>query len=179
MKITSIIAAVLGAIFRVIMAVAVVYVIYRGAGICYDYGYRIFTETAVSSGEGRQVTVTISPEMSVMDIGKLFESRGLVRDGRLFMLQYYLSEYREDVGPGTFDLSTSMTAEEMMQAMVVEKEEEDGEEDSSGSEDMSGEEGSSETGIPPAGGMAPEADPAGEETAGDDLEGASGETDVQ
>ena len=73
----------------------------------------------MSAGEGRTVTVTVSPDMSPLDIGKLFEGRGLVRDARLFALQYYLSEYREDVGPGTFDLSTAMTAEEMMQAMVV------------------------------------------------------------
>lgn len=151
MKVTSIIAAVAGAIFRVVAAVAVVYAIYRGAGMCYDYGYRIFTEPAMTSGEGRTVTVTITPDMSAMDIGKLFEGRGLVRDARLFMMQYYLSEYREDVGPGTFDLSTAMTAEEMMQAMVVEKEEEEGEGDSSGRGSESGEGSSSSENGPPAG----------------------------
>ena len=112
------IAAVLGAKLRVVLAVAAVYVIYRGALLCYDYGYRIFTEPAVSSGEGRTVTVAITEEMSPADIGRLFESKGLVKDGRLFMLQYYLSEFREDVGPGVFELSTSMTAEEMMEAMA-------------------------------------------------------------
>ena len=174
MKVTSIIAAVAGAIFRVVAAVAVVYVIYRGAGMCYDYGYRIFTEPAMTSGEGRTVTVTITPDMSAMDIGKLFEGRGLVRDARLFMLQYYLSEYREDVGPGTFDLSTSMTAEEMMQAMVVEKEEEE-----EGAEDPSGEEGSSQTAYPPAGGLSPGADGLGEDSLAGDGGEASGEPDVQ
>ena len=118
MKIGSMVAAVLGAILRVVVAIAAVYVIYRGALLCYDYGYRIFTEPAVSSGEGRTVTVAITEEMSPADIGRLFESKGLVRDGRLFMLQYYLSEFREDVGPGIFELSTSMTAEEMMEAMA-------------------------------------------------------------
>ena len=147
MKVTSVIAAVMGAIFRVVMAVAVVYLIYRGAGICYEYGYRIFTEPAMTTGEGRTVTVTISPDMSVSDIGKLFEGRGLVRDARLFVLQYYLSEYREDVGPGTFELSTAMTAEEMMQAMVVVTDEEEEGEDSSRGES------SSSTGLPPAGGI--------------------------
>lgn len=118
MKAGSVIAAVLGAILRVVVAVAAVYVIYRGALLCYDYGYRIFTEPAVSSGEGRTVTVAITEEMSPADIGRLFESKGLVRDARLFMLQYYLSEFREDVEPGIFELSTSMTAEEMMEAMA-------------------------------------------------------------
>lgn len=128
MKTGSMISAVFGAIFKVIFTVLAVYLIYCGATICYDYGNRIFTEPAVSAGEGRTVTVAVTEDMSPSDIGKLFESRGLVRDARLFTLQYYLSEYREDVGPGVFDLSTSMTAEEMMAAMVVPEEEEDSEE---------------------------------------------------
>lgn len=169
MKVTSIVAAVMGAIFRVVMAVAVVYFIYRGAGICYEYGDRIFTEPAISAGEGRTVTVTVSPEMSAFDIGKLFESRGLVRDAKLFVLQYYLSEYRADVGAGTFELSTAMTVEEMMEAMVVPEEEEDG----TGSSGKKGGTGNaSGTGNPPAGGSAsqsstPESDAAGQSGAGE------------
>ena len=94
MKVLNIISAVAGAIFRLVTAIAVVYLIYQGAGICYDYGYRIFTEPAISAGEGRTVTVTITEKMSPMEIGELFESRGLVRDAKLFTMQYYLSEYR-------------------------------------------------------------------------------------
>lgn len=127
MKVLNVIAAVAGAIFRLVVAIAVVYLIYQGAEICYDYGYRIFTEPAVSSGEGRTITVTITESMSPLEIGELFESRGLVRDAKLFTMQYYLSEYTKDVGAGTFELSTAMTAEEMMAAMVVEKDESDGE----------------------------------------------------
>ena len=123
MEIKNVIAAVLGAIFRVVVAVLLVYVIYRGATVCYDYGYRIFTEPPVSAGEGRTVTVAITEDMSPSDIGRLFESRGLVRDARLFTLQYYLSEYRKEVGPGIFELSTAMTAEQMMEAMVIPEEE--------------------------------------------------------
>lgn len=153
MKVTSIIAAVAGAIFRVVVAVAVVYLIYKGTGICYDYGYRIFTEPAVSSGEGRTVTVTITPDMSALEIGELFESRGLVRDSKLFVLQYYLSEYVKEVEPGTFELSTSMTVEDMMAAMVG-PEEEEGDGGASGGRASGGGSGSSESN-PPAGGSAP------------------------
>lgn len=118
MKVSSVIGAVLGAIFRVVVVVAAAYYIYQGSMIAYDYGYRIFTEPAVSSGEGRKISVSITSDMSPFDIGKLFESKGLVRDGKLFVLQYYLSEFREDVTTGTFELSTAMTAEQMMEAMA-------------------------------------------------------------
>ena len=129
MKVLNIISAVAGAIFRLVTAIVVDYVIYQGAGICYDYGYRVFTEPAVAIVEGRSVTVTITEDMSAFEIGKLFESRGLVRDAKLFTIQYYLSEYLKDVGPGTFELSTAMTAEDMMAAMVVEDPEEDSEDE--------------------------------------------------
>lgn len=131
MKSSNLIVAVLGAIFRVVVAIAAVYIIYQGAILCYNYGYRIFTEPAVSAGEGRTVTVAITDDMSPKEIGQLFENKGLVRDARLFMLQYYLSEYVKDVKPGIFELSTSMTAEEMMEAMTAT---EDGDQDQSAGE---------------------------------------------
>ena len=123
MKSGNVILAVVGAIIRVVVTIGVVFVIYKGALLCYDYGYRIFTEPAMTSGDGRQVTVAITENMSVSEIGKLFESKGLVRDSKLFILQYYLSEFRADVGAGVFELSTSMTVEEMMEAMVVKEDE--------------------------------------------------------
>lgn len=118
MKPMNIVAAVVGTVLRVVVTILVVYCIYRGAILCYNYGYRVFAEPAMTTGEGRTVTVTVTEDMSPLDIGKLFESKGLVRDAKLFMLQYYFSEYFKDVKPGTFELSNRMTAEEMMGVMA-------------------------------------------------------------
>lgn len=118
MKTEKLVTAVLGAILKVVVVVAVVYIIYRGATMGYDYGYRIFTEPAMSAGEGRTVEVTLKPDMSAMEVGQLMEDKGLCRDAKLFALQYLLSEYKEDVKPGTYEVSTAMTAEEIMAAMV-------------------------------------------------------------
>jgi len=129
MKTSSVVGAVLGVVLKGVAIVVIVYLIYLGSEVCYSYGYRIFTEPAVTSQEhARTVKVTVTPEMSPWEIGKLFESRGLVRDAKLFVMQYYLSEYVKDVEPGVFELNTSMTAEEMMAAMVPEKTEEGEEE---------------------------------------------------
>ncbi len=118
MKTGKLVTAVLGAILKVVVVVAVVYIIYRGATMGYDYGYRIFTEPAMSSGEGRTVEVVLKPDMSAMEVGQMMEDKGLSRDAKLFALQYLLSEYKEEVKPGTYEVSTSMTAEEIMAAMV-------------------------------------------------------------
>lgn len=116
----NLVGAVFGAIFKVLCTVLVVLVIYRGAVVCYDYGYRIFMEPAVSAGEGRKITVTIPADMSAQEMGELFANKGLIKDVRLFVLQYYFSEYRKEIQSGTFELSTAMTAEEMMEAMASE-----------------------------------------------------------
>lgn len=126
MKDGKLLTAVFGSIWKVIVAVVVTLFIYRGAAICYDYGYRIFTEPAMTAGEGRNVSVTVTEDMSAFEIGELMKSKGLTRDSRLFALQYLLSEYREDVKPGTYEVSTSMTAEEIMAAMVPAVSEDDG-----------------------------------------------------
>ncbi len=122
-NIVSLIATVVGIILRGAALIAVVYLICHWAAICYDYGYRIFTEPAMSAGEGRTITVSVTEDMSPLDVGALLEQKGLVRDDKLFALQYIFSEYYKDVKPGVFELNTSMTSEEMMAVMAAETEE--------------------------------------------------------
>lgn len=117
--------AVSGTILKVIVTILVVMVIYKGAITAYDYGYRIFMEPAMSSGEGREVTVTLKEGMSPMEMGDMMVSKGLSRDARLFALQYLFSEFRKEVAPGTYELSTAMTAEEIFEAMIPVTEEEE------------------------------------------------------
>ncbi len=108
----------LSIIIKIIVALLLILVVWRGSVALYEYGYRIFMEPAMTEGEGRVVTVEITPEMEAEDIGKLFEEKGLIRDAGLFKWQYQLSEYVKKVQPGTFELSTAMTVEEMMQVMA-------------------------------------------------------------
>lgn len=118
MKTSKLVAMVCSVILKVAVIIAVIFVIYRGAMLCYDYGYRIFAEPAISAGEGRSVTVTVTEDMSPKEIGTLLLSKGLIRDEKLFVLQYYFSEFQKEVKPGTFELTTAMTVEEMMEVMA-------------------------------------------------------------
>lgn len=119
MKSERLIGVVISAILKLVVAVAVVYAVYQGAMTCYSYGYRIFTEPAVSSGTGRVVTITLKEDATATELGELFAEKGLVKDAKLFALQYMFSEYRKDLIPGTYELSTAMTAEEMMEVMAT------------------------------------------------------------
>lgn len=121
MKITDVIVTVCSTIIKIAVAIIVVVVIYRGALTAYDYGYRIFQEDPISSGQGYTITVNITEDMSAKEMGEMLYAKGLIRDEKLFVIQYMLSEFKEDLLPGEHDLSTAMTVEEMMEEMTKEK----------------------------------------------------------
>ncbi len=116
MSLKDVIFAIFETAFKLAAAVIIVVMIYRGANLAFDYGYRIFQEPPMSE-VGRDVTVTIPEGMSAEEMGELFYQKGLIRDVNLFRLQYLLSEFKEELKPGKFILSTSMQVEEMMEVM--------------------------------------------------------------
>lgn len=117
MKVRDVIFAIFETIIKLVIAVIVVVMIYRGANFAFDYGYRIFWEKPMSE-VGRDVTVTIPEGMTAEEMGELFYQKGLIRDVNLFRLQYLFSEFKDELKPGEFVLSTSMQVEEMFETMA-------------------------------------------------------------
>lgn len=124
---------VIGSTFELIVKAAflifVITYIIKAATSAYEYGYRVFTEEPVSQGEGRTISVSVEEPVSVKDVGKMLEERGLIRDANLFVIQELLSENHNKIQPGIYDLSTAMTAEEMLSVMAADAPEEGGDAD--------------------------------------------------
>lgn len=118
MKTSRVIGAAAGAVLKAAVAAILIAGIYKVSLTAYDYGYRIFGEPPISEGEGRTVTVTIPEGKSVTEIGEILVERGLLRDAKLFSIQEKVSTYKDKLRPGIYELSTSMTAEEMMAIMA-------------------------------------------------------------
>ena len=127
MKVRDIVLTVCETILKIAIIAIIVMFIYKGALLAYDYGYRIFEEPPMAGEgmEGREVVVTIPEGMSAKEMGQLLFMKGLIRDEKLFLIQHMLSEYKKDLLPGTFTLSTSMTVDEMLKAMTIEPETEE------------------------------------------------------
>lgn len=117
MNTKQMIVAVLGMIFRVAIAVLAIVLVYKGAVTAYDYGYRVFQEPPVAEKPGADVQVEITVGKSALQIGEILESKGLIRDAKLFYVQNLLSHYKDKLRAGVYILNTSMTMEEMMQIM--------------------------------------------------------------
>lgn len=124
MNTKQIVVAVFGTVLKVAVAAVVILLVYKGAVIGYDYGYRVFQEEPVSESPGRDVQVDITVGKSTLQIGELLESKGLIRDARLFYIQNLLSHYKDALKPGSYTLNTSMTMGEMMEVMSPQESEE-------------------------------------------------------
>ena len=147
MKITEIIGGTVELIIKIAAFVFIVMFVFRSASTAYDYGFRVFAEEPVSEGEGRTISIYVEENVSVKEIGQMLQEKGLIRDANLFVIQELLSENHGKIQSGIYDLSTAMTAEEMLNVMSADApEEEDAasgdEQSSTGSTDTGLEEGS-------------------------------------
>ncbi len=125
MKAGYLIAAAVEMIVKVVILAAVVLFIFRGATQAYNFGYKVFADEPMSISGGRTITVGISDSMSTSDIAQMLEEKGLIEDAKLFVVQELLSAHHGEIAPGIYDLSTAMTAQEMLALMAAPAEEED------------------------------------------------------
>jgi UPF0755 protein len=98
----------------------------------YEFGYRVFTESAIDEAPGKDVMVLVKEDMSQKEIAEMLEEKGLIRDSRLFLLQLKLSAYSGKLIPGVYTLNTAMEPKEMMVVMATVPEAETETEDTSG-----------------------------------------------
>lgn len=116
-------------IIKILVYVFILLVVVLAGKTAYEFGHDIFDqEPADTEASAQEVTVTITAEMSVYEIGKVLESKGLVEQPRVFWVQEKLSDYSGEIKPGTYVLNTAQTVDEMLKIMSSEEtEEEDGE----------------------------------------------------
>lgn len=147
MNVKYLVGAVIEAIIKVIVIAVVVMFVFRTATTAYDFGYRVFADKPVSVSGGRTITVGIAESASVKDIAQMLEEKGLIEDARLFVVQELLSAYHGEILPGIYDLSTSMTAEEMLAVMSTPTEETKEESNESGVTEAESEAGENTEGM--------------------------------
>ncbi|MEE8836297.1 MAG: aminodeoxychorismate lyase [Eubacteriales bacterium] len=113
-------------VLYILVLIALVVLLIFIARKAYTLGYEVFDEEPVDTGEGRAVTVTITDDMSVRQIGMLLRSEGLLTESvEAFQIQELISEYHGDILPGTYTLRTSMTADDMFPILAQEVPDED------------------------------------------------------
>jgi len=117
MKAKQVTGAVFNMIFRLVLSIIIILVVYRLAMYSYHLGYMVFADVAKEAEPGRDITIAVDTQDSTMDVARTLENRGLIDDARVFFLQEMLSEYHGKIQPGVYTLNTSMTADKMLAEM--------------------------------------------------------------
>lgn len=125
MNIKYIIGSIVEMVIKIVVLIFIAMFVIRTATAAYDYGFRVFAEKPMDVGEGRMISVSIGNADSAKEVGEMLQERGLIRDAKLFRIQELLSENHGKIQPGIYDLSTSMTVQEMLAVIAVEPEEEE------------------------------------------------------
>lgn len=111
---------------KIIVFVLIVKYVIGIVTMAYDFGYRVFAEEPVSAEPGIAYTVELSEETTPKQVAEALEDYGLIRDKNIFYVQYLVSSSKGKLMPGNYELSTAMTADEMLEIMsssYVEEEE--------------------------------------------------------
>ena len=108
----------LNMVFRFSVLALVVVGVYRLAMYSYHFGYMVFADASKEPSPGRDVVITAENTENVMELGRLLETRGLIEDRKIFLVQERLSEYHGKMVPGTYTLNTSMKAADMIEIMA-------------------------------------------------------------
>ena len=120
----EVVVSIFSTVFKVVLAIIIVMLVYKWSLTAYEYGQRVFNEPPMTAGDGRTVTIVVEEGDGAKEIGAALENYGLIRDAELFVIQEMLSSYKDKMKPGAYELNTSMTTEEMMAIMSNEAEEE-------------------------------------------------------
>ncbi|MGN0131978.1 MAG: hypothetical protein ACI4AA_06030 [Lachnospiraceae bacterium] len=124
MSAKKVVGAVFSTVFRLIITVCVLYAIYELAIGAYNFGYRVFADIPAALAPGTDKEVVITETMDSKEIARSFEEAGLVEDWKLFWTQIQFSEYKDEIRPGYYTLNNSMKAEEMLEIISANPDEE-------------------------------------------------------
>ena len=113
-----------GGAFKIALYVCIVVLIIWLGRLSYQSGNDIFDQQPMSPGEGQEITVVVKEDDSVYDIAKTLESKGLVEDAKVFWIQEKLSNYKGQMKPGTYLLSTAYEPSRLLAIMAGDAEQE-------------------------------------------------------
>ena len=113
--------AIAGMIFHIACYVCVAVLLFWLGQTAYRFGYNVFNQHAMNPGAGTEVTVVVRENDSVLKIGRTLESKGLIEDAYVFVVQEFLSDYKGELKPGTYLLSTAYTPGRIMSIMAGEE----------------------------------------------------------
>lgn len=112
-------------LLRLALLILVVVGIFKVGEYAYTYCYSVVSDTAAEEEPGRDVSVSVTSDMSAGKVAKLLERKGLIKSADVFKIQMKVNGYEDKIQPGEYVLNTSMRPREMLKILAGEETEED------------------------------------------------------
>lgn len=112
-------------LLRLALLILVVVGIFKVGEYAYTYCYSVVSDTAAEEEPGRDVSVSVTSDMSAGKVAGLLERKGLVKSADVFKIQMKVTGYEDKIQPGKYVLNTSMRPREMLKILAGEEIEED------------------------------------------------------
>ena len=112
-------------LLRLALLILVVAGVFKIGEYAYTYCYSIVSDAAVDEEPGRDVSISVTSDMSAGKVAKLLEKKGLVESADVFKIQMKVTGYEDKIQPGKYVLNTSMRPREMLKILAGEETEED------------------------------------------------------
>ncbi len=126
----KVISTILKILLNVLFYSIVIILLIKVSGMAHDFGYQVFGKVTASESPGRDTTIQIKKGESTMNIAGKLELYGVIVNKYSFFLKAKLKKY--NLMPGTYELNTSMTYDEIFDILTTPHTEE--ESDSTGGE---------------------------------------------
>lgn len=154
---------------KLIVYALIILLLYEAVTKGFAFGHEIFYAEAVEEAPGRDKTITIEPDTSVNEAARLLADDGLIGSEFAFIFQSKFYDY-DTIYPGVYNLNTSMTSKEILQALNVKPEGEKETEDQKGTARLKTTDGTAA----PASAEAQKANAGAQSAAGDDRKADGG-----
>ena len=116
-------------VVRILVYVLILLFIIHLGKTAYGLGYEVFNQKPLDEPvNAKDISVTVTEEMSVYQIGEMLKEKGLVEKPMVFWMQEKVSDYRGALEAGTYEVTTAQTIDEMLAIMAradVEEEEDE------------------------------------------------------
>ncbi len=133
----KVISTILKILLNILFYSIVIVLLVKISGVAHDFGYQVFGKVTASEAPGHDTTIEIDKGESTMNIASKLELNGVIVNKYSFFLKAKLKKY--NLMPGTYNLNTSMTYDEIFDILTVPSADESQDaKDTDGSKDSGG-----------------------------------------
>lgn len=115
--------AVLGVLelcLHILVYALVIFLTYRAAVFAYHYSYNLFGDPVASEYDTETQTIVVEEGDTASDVAEKLKDAGIIEYETAFTLRVQMEEIGDDIMPGTFELSPSMSLEEILEILTTE-----------------------------------------------------------